>query len=64
MLKNLKMINDNHAKLNKKFPEYVSWNGVKENVMGGDFKKIKIKWKQAYLDSQKSKASLEEFINE
>ena len=59
----LDIINNNHAKLIQKFPEYVSWNGVKENVMGGDFKKIKIKWKQAYLDSQKSKASLEEFIN-
>jgi len=57
------LINDNHAKLIQKFPKYVSWNGIKENVMGGSFKKIKIRWKQAYLDSQKSKASLENFMS-
>ena len=60
----LDIINDNHAKLIKKFPEYVSWNGVKEGVMGGDFKKIKIQWKKCYLDSQKSKVTLEGFMNE
>ena len=30
--------------------------------MGGDFKKIKIKWKRMYLDSQTS--NLEEFMND
>ena len=57
----LDLINDNHQKLINMFPEYVSWNGTKE-ILGGDFKKIKVKWKQAYLDSQKSKASLEKFM--
>ena len=56
----LELINENHAKLIKKFPEYVSWNGIKENVLGGDFKKIKIRWKKAYLDSQQS--TLENFF--
>ena len=57
----LDLINDNHQKLINKFPDYVSWNGEKE-MMGGIFKKIKMKWKKCYLDSQKSKASLDEFI--
>ena len=43
------------------FPEYVSWNGTKK-ILGGDFKKIKVKWKKCYLDSQKSQASLGEFM--
>ena len=62
MGRDLKMINDNHAKLIEKFPDYVSYNGEKE-MMGGIFNKIKVQYKKAYLDSQKSKASLEEFIN-
>ena len=57
----LDIINNNHAKLIDKFPEYVSYNGEKE-MMGGIFKKIKIQYKKAYNDSQKSKASLEEFM--
>ena len=55
------MINDNHAKLIEKFPNYVSYNGEKE-MMGGIFNKIKIQYKKAYKDSQKSKVSLEEFF--
>tara|TARA_B100000282_G_scaffold239671_1_gene182402 strand:- start:313 stop:1107 length:795 start_codon:yes stop_codon:yes gene_type:complete len=62
MGRNLKMINDNHAKLIKKFPDYVSYNGEKE-MMGGIFNKIKVQYKKAYLDSQKSKSSLETFMN-
>ena len=57
----LDIVNNNHAKLIDKFPEYVSYNGEKE-MMGGIFKKIKIQYKKAYNDSQKSKASLEEFM--
>ena len=37
------------------YPNQVSWNGIKEKVMGGDFKKIKIKWKKMYTDSQYGK---------
>ena len=33
------MINDNHKKLIKKFPKYVSYNGHRE-MMGGTFNKI------------------------
>ena len=58
------LINENHEKLILKWPKYITWNGVKKNVMGGDFKKIKIQWKKCYLDSHKSKTTLEEFINE
>tara|TARA_A100001011_G_scaffold343502_1_gene377840 strand:- start:564 stop:1343 length:780 start_codon:yes stop_codon:yes gene_type:complete len=57
----LDLINNNHQKLINMYPQYVSWNGTKE-ILGGEFKKIKVKWKQAYLDSQRSKASLEEFL--
>ena len=57
----LDLINENHQKLINMYPQYVSWNGTKE-ILGGEFKKIKVKWKQAYLDSQKSKASLESFM--
>ena len=39
----LNLINDTHQKLIDLYPNYVSWNGVRENVMGGTFKKIKIK---------------------
>ena len=62
MGRSLKMINDNHAKLIEKFPDYVSYNGTKE-LMGGTFNKIKIQYKKAYNDSQKSKASLENFMS-
>ena len=62
MGRDLKMINDNHAKLIEKFPDYVSYNGTKE-LMGGTFNKIKIQYKKAYNDSQKSKASLENFMS-
>lgn len=58
----LKIINDTHEKLISYYPNHVSWNGIRENVMGGDFKKIKIKWKRMYLDSQIS--NLEEFMND
>ena len=36
-----------------------------KSLEGGkaSFNKIKVQYKKAYLDSQKSKASLEEFIN-
>jgi hypothetical protein len=61
MGRDLKMINDNHAKLIEKFPEYVSYNGEKE-MMGGIFNKIKIQYKKAYNDSQKSKTTLEEWM--
>ena len=53
------LINDNHQKLINKFPDYVSWNGEKE-MMGGTFKKIKVKWKKCYLDSQRG--NLNKFI--
>ena len=56
----LKLINDTHEKLISYYPNHVSWNGIRENVMGGDFKKIKIKWKRMYQDSQIF--NLEEFI--
>ena len=62
MGRNMDMINNNHAKLIEKFPEYVSWNGEKE-IRGETMKKIKIMYKKAYLDSQKSKASLENFMS-
>ena len=39
MGRDLKMINDTHAKLIQKFPRYVSYNGTKE-MMGGTFNKI------------------------
>ena len=58
----LKLINDTHEKLISYYPNHVSWNGIRENVMGGDFKKIKIKWKRMYLDSKVS--NLEEFMND
>ena len=61
MGRDLKMINDNHQKLIEKFPEYVSYNGTKE-MMGGTFNKIKIQYKKAYNDSQKSKTTLEEWM--
>ena len=51
----LELINNTHAKLIEMYPNHVSWNGIKENVMGGDFKKIKIKWKKMYTDSQYGK---------
>lgn len=57
----LELINKTHEKLISYYPNYVSWNGVRENVMGGDFKKIKIKWKKMYQDSLIS--NLEEFFN-
>ena len=60
MGRDLKMINDNHAKLIQKFPDYVSYNGHKE-MMGGTFNKIKIQYKKAYLSSQIN--SLEEFMS-
>ena len=56
----LELINNTHAKLIEMYPNYISWNGIRENVMGGDFKKIKIKWKKMFTDSQSS--SLEEFF--
>ena len=62
MGRNMAMINNNHAKLIEKFPEYVSWNGEKE-IRGETMKKIKIQYKKAYNDSQKSKASLENFMS-
>jgi len=58
----LELINDTHAKLIEMYPNYVSWNGIRENVMGGDFKKIKIKWKKMFTDNQGS--TLENFIGE
>ena len=60
MGRDLKMINDNHARLIQKFPDYVSYNGHKE-MMGGTFNKIKIQYKKAYLSSQIN--SLEEFMS-
>lgn len=60
MGRDLKMINDNHARLIQKFPDYVSYNGHKE-MMGGIFNKIKIQYKKAYLSSQIN--SLEEFMS-
>ena len=54
----LDLINNTHAKLIEMYPNHVSWNGIKENVMGGDFKKIKIKWKKMYTDSQVGKLPL------
>jgi hypothetical protein len=62
MGRNMDMVNNNHAKLIEKFPEYVSWNGEKE-IRGETMKKIKIQYKKAYNDSQKSKASLENFMS-
>ena len=55
----LDIINDNHAKLIEKFPEYVSYNGEKE-MMNGIFKKIKIQYKKAWKQSQTT--NLEEFM--
>ena len=49
----LDLINNTHAQLIDLYPGYVSWNGVKENVMGGEYKKIKIKWKKMYTDNQR-----------
>ena len=46
MGRDLKMINDNHAKLIQKFPDYVSYNGHKE-MMGGTFNKIKIQYNES-----------------
>ena len=46
----LDMINSTHERLISYYPEYVSWNGIKENVMGGDFKKIKVQWSKMYKD--------------
>ena len=60
MGRDLKMINDNHARLIQKFPDYVSYNGHKE-MMGGIFNKIKIQYKKAYLSSQIN--SLEKFMS-
>ena len=60
MGRDLKMINDNHARLIQKFPDYVSYNGHKE-MMGGIFNKIKIQYKKAYLSSQIN--SLDEFMH-
>ena len=62
MGRDLKMINDNHKKLIKKFPKYVSYNGDRE-MMGGTFNKIKVQYKKAYNDSQESKSSLESYMN-
>ena len=59
MGRDLKMINDNHAKLIEKFPDYVSYNGHKE-MMGGTFNKIKIQYKKAYMSSQVN--SLDKFM--
>ena len=61
MGRNMAMINNNHAKLIEKFPEYVSWNGEKE-IRGETMKKIKVMYKKAYNDSQKSKTTLEEWM--
>jgi len=61
MGRNMDMINNNHAKLIKKFPNYVSWNGEKD-IRGEKMLAIKVQYKKAYLDSQKSKASLEQFM--
>ena len=61
MGRDLKMINDTHAKLIQKFPRYVSYNGTKE-MMGGTFNKIKVQYKKAYKESQTS--NLEEFMND
>ena len=58
----LNLINNTHARLIEMYPNHVEWNGIKENVMGGDFKKIKIKWKKMYTDHQG--ASLDEFFGE
>ena len=55
----LDIINDNHAKLIEKFPEYVSYNGEKE-MMNGIFTKIKIQYKKAWKQSQTT--NLEEFM--
>ena len=55
----LNLINDTHQKLIDLYPNYVSWNGVRENVMGGTFKKIKIKWKKMYTDSQLAKLPMD-----
>tara|TARA_Y100000034_G_scaffold136412_1_gene212739 strand:- start:660 stop:1424 length:765 start_codon:yes stop_codon:yes gene_type:complete len=46
----LDLINETHEKLIKLHPAHVSWNGIRPDVLGGDFKKIKIKWKQAYRE--------------
>ena len=55
----LDLINENHQKLINKFPNYVSWNGERE-MMGGILKKIKVRWKKCYLDSQRG--NLNKFI--
>ena len=55
----LNLINDTHQKLIDLYPNYVSWNGIRENVMGGTFKKIKIKWKKMYTDSQLAKLPMD-----
>ena len=61
MGRDLKMINENHAKLISKFPNYVSYNGTKE-MMGGTFNKIKVQYKKAYKDSKAS--TLEGFFDD
>ena len=55
-----KIINDCHQQLLNAHPDYVKHNGTKKTFNGEETIKLKIKWKQAYLDSQKS--TLEEFI--
>ena len=60
MGRDLKMINDNHAKLIEKFPDYVSYNGEKE-MMGGIFNKPK-SYKKAYKEMKYLQSSLENFF--
>tara|TARA_R100001377_G_C3184613_1_gene108042 strand:- start:624 stop:1409 length:786 start_codon:yes stop_codon:yes gene_type:complete len=56
-----KIINDCHQQLIDAHPNYISYNGTRPKK--GPFQgvvRVKIKWKQAYLDSQR--ATLENFI--
>ena len=55
-----KIINDCHQQLIYKHPKYISENGIKIGFDKQEIMKLKIKWKQAYLDSQRT--TLENFI--
>ena len=55
-----KIINDCHQQLIYKHPKYISENGIKIGFDKQEIVKLKIKWKQAYLDSQRT--TLENFI--
>ena len=45
--------NFSHEQLIEKHPKYVKWSGKTKKIDGIEMKKVKVRWGQAYKDSQK-----------